>query len=297
MLLIRYATGDEARVGVQDDDGSVRRLPAASLEELLRLPLADFRAATADFGAPENEPVRLLPPVDGRTEVWAAGVTYQRSSEARQEESQVADVYARVYDADRPELFFKSVAWRAVGPGEPIGVRSDSAVDVPEPEIAVVVNAHGEIVGYTVCDDVSSRSIEGENPLYLPQAKVYAGACALGPGIRPAWEIPDCYDLGIAAVVTRDGEVAWSARTSTKVLHRRFDDLVGHLRRQLGLPGGAILSTGTGIVPDLTFTLAAGDTVSITVDGVGTLSNPVLQADPAAFTWLESGPARRWEAA
>jgi 2-dehydro-3-deoxy-D-arabinonate dehydratase len=184
-----------------------------------------------------------------------------------------------------------------VGPDEPIGVRADSAVNVPEPEIAVVVDAHGGFVGYTVCDDVSSRSIEGENPLYLPQAKVYAGACALGPGIRPAWEIDDCYDLGIAATVTRGGETVWSAVTSTKALHRRFDELVGYLRRQLGLPGGAILSTGTGIVPELDFTLTAGDTVAISIAGVGTLSNPVLEADPAAFAWLEGGPARRWEAA
>jgi 2-dehydro-3-deoxy-D-arabinonate dehydratase len=294
MLVIRYAIGDEARVGVRGDDGTVRRLAAASLEELLA---GDFRAAVDNPGAVEDGPVRLLPPVDGRTEVWAAGVTYQRSSEARQEESEVADVYARVYDAERPELFFKSVAWRVVGPDEPIGVRADSAVDVPEPEIAVVVDAAGEIVGYTVCDDVSSRSIEGANPLYLPQAKVYAGACALGPGIRPAWEVPDCYDLGIAATVTRDGGTAWAAQTSTTMLHRRFDDLVGHLRRQLALPGGAILSTGTGIVPDLDFTLTPGDTVAITVDGVGTLSNPVLEADPAAFAWLESGPARRWPGA
>jgi 2-dehydro-3-deoxy-D-arabinonate dehydratase len=293
MLVIRYAIGDEVRIGVRSDDGTVRRLGVASMEELLA---GDFRATVEKPGAVEDGPVRLLPPVDGRTEVWAAGVTYQRSSEARQEESQVADVYAKVYDADRPELFFKSVAWRVVGPDEPIGVRTDSPVDVPEPEVAVVVDASGEIVGYTVCDDVSSRSIEGENPLYLPQAKVYAGACALGPGIRPAWEIDDCYDLGIAATVTRGGETVWSAVTSTKALHRRFDELVGYLRRQLGLPGGAILSTGTGIVPELDFTLTAGDTVAISIAGVGTLSNPVLEADPAAFAWLESGPARRWEA-
>jgi 2-dehydro-3-deoxy-D-arabinonate dehydratase len=297
MQVIRYASGDKPRVGVQYDDGTVRRLNAASLEELWRLPAADFRAAVEDPAGPEQGPVRLLPPVDGLTEVWAAGVTYQRSSDARQEESQVADVYARVYGADRPELFFKSVAWRVVGPDEPIGIRTDSAVDVPEPELAVVVNAGGDIVGYTVCDDVSSRSIEGANPLYLPQAKVYAGACALGPGIRPAWEIADCYDLGIAAEVTRSGGAVWSARTSTKLLHRRFDELVGYLRRQLPLPSGAILSTGTGIVPELDFTLAPGDVVAITVDGVGTLSNPVLDAGPAAFAWLESGPARRWDGA
>jgi 2-dehydro-3-deoxy-D-arabinonate dehydratase len=213
--------------------------------------------------------------------VWAAGVTYERSSEARQEESVVADVYSRVYDAARPELFFKSVAWRVAGPGEPVGIRDDSEIDVPEPELALVVNAGGDIVGYTVCDDVSSRSIEGENPLYLPQAKVYAGCCALGPGIRPFWEVP--YALGIQVEVLRDGHRVWDGTTSTKMLHRRFDDLVAYLGRHLGLPDGAVLSTGTGLVPSLDFTLAVGDTVTVTVDGIGTLSNPVIAADPAAF--------------
>jgi 2-dehydro-3-deoxy-D-arabinonate dehydratase len=298
MLLIRYAveSGDTPLVGVRIDPATVRRAEVRRLDELLALPAADFRAAVeriAAHGPVEDRAIRLLPPVDGRTEVWASGVTYQRSNEARQEESEVADVYARVYAAARPELFFKSVAWRVVGHGEPIGVRSDSDVDVPEPELALVVNRDGDIVGYTVCDDVSSRSIEGANPLYLPQAKVYAGACALGPGIRPAWEIEDPYELAIAAEVRRGGVVVWSGETSTKLLHRRFDELVEYLGRQLALPAGAVLSTGTGLVPELDFTLTPGDTVSITVEGIGTLTNAVLTAEPAAFSWLESGPLRR----
>lgn len=278
MLVIRYAIGDATHVGVRTDDGAVHRAAVATLAEMLA---GDFRALTeqAAAGPAETGEVRVLAPVDALTEVWAAGVTYQRSSDARQEESQVADVYARVYAAERPELFFKSVAWRVAGPGDPIGVRNDSAVDVPEPEVAVVVDARGAIVGYTVCDDVSSRSIEGENPLYLPQAKIYAGSCALGPGIRPAWEVPDPYALGITAVVRRGAEVAWSAQTSTDQLHRRFDDLAEHLTRQLPMPHGAILSTGTGIVPDMSFTLMAGDEVTITVDGIGELTNPVRDAD------------------
>ncbi|MEV6847560.1 fumarylacetoacetate hydrolase family protein [Actinoplanes sp. NPDC051411] len=285
MLVIRYAAGGTSHVGVRLDH-EVRRFPDISLAALLRLPAAEFRASLeriAAEGPVEDREIRLLPPVDGRTEVWAAGVTYERSSEARQEESVVADVYSRVYDAARPELFFKSVAWRVAGPGEPVGIRDDSEIDVPEPELALVVNAGGDIVGYTVCDDVSSRSIEGENPLYLPQAKVYAGCCALGPGIRPFWEVPDPYALGIQVEVLRDGHRVWDGTTSTKMLHRRFDDLVAYLGRHLGLPDGAVLSTGTGLVPSLDFTLAVGDTVTVTVDGIGTLSNPVIAADPAAF--------------
>jgi 2-dehydro-3-deoxy-D-arabinonate dehydratase len=280
VLIVRYAVANETFVGLQDGE-TVRRFPHVSLAELLRLPADAFRAEVervAAEGLVENREIRLLPPVDERTEVWAAGVTYERSSEARQEESVVADVYSRVYDAARPELFFKSVAWRVAGTGDPIGIRDDSEIDVPEPEVALVVNAGGEIVGYTVCDDVSSRSIEGENPLYLPQAKVYAGCCALGPGIRPAWEIPDPYALVIDVSVLRDGARVWEGSTSTKMLHRRFDDLVSYLTRQLDFPDGAVLSTGTGLVPGLDFTLTIGDTVTVTVDGVGVLSNPVTAA-------------------
>ena len=147
----------------------------------------------------------MLAPIDGQTEVWAAGVTYKRSEEARVEESATPDIYSRVYRAERPELFFKANARRVAGPDAPVVVRSDSTWDVPEPEVAIVVNARGEIVGYTIGNDVSSRSIEGENPLYLPQAKVYAGSCALGPGITPAWEVADPYALGIRMRIERGG--------------------------------------------------------------------------------------------
>jgi 2-dehydro-3-deoxy-D-arabinonate dehydratase len=215
--------------------------------------------------------------VDGDTEVWAAGVTYRRSREARVEESRDGDVYTRVYSAERPELFFKSVAWRVVGDGEPVGVRADSESNTPEPELALVVNAAAEIVGLTICDDVSSRSIEGANPLYLPQAKVYTASCALGPAIRPIWEIRDPLDLAIAGTITRAGSVVWSAATSSAQLHRTFDDLVGHLFRAMEFPYGVILSTGTGIVPELDLTLTEGDVVRVEIEDVGVLTNPVIR--------------------
>jgi 2-dehydro-3-deoxy-D-arabinonate dehydratase len=243
------------------------------------MPLNEIRAvvdaATGADPLPDS-PHPTLVPVDGLTEVWAGGVTYRRSRQARMEESGDADVYARVYDAVRPELFFKSVAWRAVGEGDPIGVRADSPSNTPEPELALVLNSAAEIVGLTVCDDVSSRSIEGENPLYLPQAKVYTGSCALGPGIRPIWEIADPAQLSIACTIIRDGTVVWSATTSTAMLHRRFDDLIEHLFRAMAFPHGVILSTGTGIVPELDLSLSAGDVVRIEIDQVGVLTNPVV---------------------
>jgi len=291
MRIIRYLDAeDRPAVGVADDDGRVRPLPVPSLADLLGAPLADIRAVVESAAAAATPlpatrlpggPPRILAPVDGRTEVWASGVTYQRSREARVEESGDGDVYTRVYDAVRPELFFKSVAWRAVGDGDPIGVRADSDSNTPEPELALVLNAAAELVGLTICDDVSSRTIEGENPLYLPQAKVYTASCALGPGIRPIWEVGDPTDLAISCTITRDGEPVWSARTSTAMLHRRLDDLVEHLYRALAFPYGAILSTGTGIVPGLDLSLRDGDVVRIEIDGIGTLTNPVIRV-PAA---------------
>lgn len=240
--------------------------------------------------------MRLLAPVDGRTEVWAAGVTYRRSQEARIEESAVADVYARVYDAARPELFFKSAAWRVVAPGEPVAIRGDSPLNVPEPEVALVVNAHGETIGVTVCKDVSSRSIEGENPLYLPQAKIYAGACALGPGIRAISEV-DATDLDIAVSIHRGTDIVWSDETSTAQLHRTYDDLVEHLFRCENFPDGVVLSTGTGLVPGMDVTLHPGDTVRITVEGIGTLENPVVKGKqyvgPGATATVPWSPAGR----
>jgi 2-dehydro-3-deoxy-D-arabinonate dehydratase len=291
--IIRYAGEAGAAVAVQDGDG-IRPLPVPALADLLALPLGQFRAVVGRAAAAEPRPAagRPLPPVDGLTEVWASGVTYERSSAARQEESQVADVYARVYAAERPELFFKSPAWRVCGPGEPIGIRDDSPVNVPEPELALVCNAHAEIVGVTICNDVSSRSIEGENPLYLPQAKVYTGACALGPGIVPAWELPDLRALTITATVRRGGAAAWHGQTSTAQLHRGLPDLVGYLFRHADFPHGVVLSTGTGLVPDLDFTLERGDEVRIDIDGIGRLVNPVRPATAQWFGWLTPAPDR-----
>jgi 2-dehydro-3-deoxy-D-arabinonate dehydratase len=190
-------------------------------------------------------------------------------------------VYDRVYAAERPELFFKSAAWRVSGPGAPVSVRSDSTIDVPEPELAVVLNAAGAVAGYTVCNDMSSRSIEGQNPLYLPQAKIYLGGCAVGPSIRPAWEVPDPYALAIELAITRDGAVAWQGSASTAALHRRIDELAAWLFREDDFPAGAILSTGTSLVPELPFTLQAGDEVRIRIPGIGELVNPVVRGKAA----------------
>ncbi|GAA3818210.1 fumarylacetoacetate hydrolase family protein [Sphaerisporangium flaviroseum] len=286
MNIVRYRTrhSAEPRVGLHDVEGVAELVGVASLAELWALPLAQLRARLADGPLGDRVPlseVDLLAPVDGRTEVWGAGVTYESSREARVEESeQAATVYELVYDAERPELFFKSVGWRAVGPGGRLSIRPDSAVDVPEPELALVVNRLGEIVGYTVCNDMSSRSIEGENPLYLPQAKIYFGGCGLGPWIRPAWEIDDPYSLTIGMTIHRDGSPVWSGETSTARLRRRLDALVWYLMRNDVHPDGVVLSTGTCLVPPSPFTLAPGDVVEIGIGDVGTLRNPIVRGNP-----------------
>lgn len=208
-------------------------------------------------------------------EVWAAGVTYERSREARMEESTDADVYDRVYDAARPELFFKAPAWRVRGPGQPIAIRFDSTWDVPEPELGVVFGADGTIQGLTVCDDVSSRSIEGENPLYLPQAKFYDGACAIGPALVVVDD--PMAARAITLTIERDGAVVSKDETSTGRLHRGLAELGQWLFAATSFPHGVVLSTGTGIVPADDFTLQPGDVVSIAIEGLGTLTNPVEQ--------------------
>jgi 2-dehydro-3-deoxy-D-arabinonate dehydratase len=168
-----------------------------------------------------------------------------------------------------------------VGPGGRVSARADSQVDVPEPELAAVLNYAGEVVGYTICNDMSSRSIEGQNPLYLPQAKIYLGGCALGPVIRPAWEVPDPYALAIEMSIGRGGAVAWSGRTSTSGLRRRIPELAGYLFREDEFPAGVVLSTGTCLVPDLPFTLQAGDEIRITIDQIGELVNHVVRGKAA----------------
>jgi len=283
--LVRFHLGDRrARVGVLDGDAVTELAAPGSLGDLLALPLDRIRAACEHPGGATRRAAdaELLAPVDGRMEVWAAGVTYERSRTARMAESgQSADVYDRVYGAARPELFFKSAAWRVSGPGEPVSVRSDSVIDVPEPELAVVLNAAGDVAGYTICNDMSSRSIEGENPLYLPQAKIYLGGCAAGPWIVPAWEVPDPYALTIELTIARGGVVAWEGSASTAALHRKIDELAGYLFREDEFPAGAILSTGTSVVPDLPFTLEAGDEVRIRISGIGELVNPVVRGKAA----------------
>ncbi len=284
MRLVRFLAGDgSAAVGVLGDGMIAPARGVGTLAELLALPLSRIREVCAGAGEPTIPlaDVALLAPVDGRTEVWAAGVTYERSRDARVVESEhEADVYERVYAAERPELFFKSAAWRVVGPGGAVSVRADSEIDVPEPELAAVLNRTGAVAGYTICNDMSSRSIEGENPLYLPQAKIYLGGCAVGPWIRPAWEVPDPYALTIEMTIGRGGAAAWTGTTSTSGLRRRVEELAAYLFRADEFPDGAVLSTGTCLVPDLPFTLQQGDEISIRIDEIGELTNPVVRGKP-----------------
>lgn len=247
------------------------------LAELLAMPLAQARAlveqaAAGAAGAPAAGEV--LAPVDEQ-EVWAAGVTYRRSRDGRMEESDNASVYDLVYEADRPEIFFKSTAGRVVADGDHVGIRTDSGWDVPEPEVGLVVNSDGEIFGYVVGNDMSSRSIEGKNSLYLPQAKMYDRACSLGPGIRPVWELADG-PLDVTIRIERDGAPVFEAAGSTSDMKRTFPELVDWLTRAMTFPTGAVLLTGTGLVPDRDFTLNPDDVVVIDVGGVGTLTNPVV---------------------
>lgn len=250
------------------------------LRNLLQMRASELRAQIEDMvqtGAADNPSANILAPIDGETEVWAAGVTYKQSEEARKEESGTPDIYAKVYTAQRPELFFKATPRRVAGLDAPIVVRADSTWDVPEPELVLVINAYGEIIGYTIGNDVSSRSIEGENPLYLPQAKVYASCCALGPGITPAWEVADPYNLTISLTIERNKQVYWEGETSTRELKRRFDELVTYLFLENDFPDGVFLCTGTALVPEKQFTLQPGDVVQIRVDQLGSLRNPVVR--------------------
>ena len=272
LQLVRLDIGGEARwaVRTQAGDAPLR----VGLDDLLRMSLAEARATVDVPEIPVDLGGSVLPPVDSQ-EVWAAGVTYERSRAGRVEESSEAGVYDRVYLARRPEVFFKATAQRVVADGQPVGVRADSPWNAPEPELGLVLNARGEIFGYVVGNDVSSRSIEGENPLYLPQAKVYDRSCSLGPGIVPVWAAPELpFDIGLR--VSRGDAVAYQGTTSTASITRPFEDLAGWLMAALTFPVGAVLLTGTGIVPDESFTLRAGDVVTIDIPGIGTLTNPVV---------------------
>ncbi len=221
--------------------------------------------------------ITLLKPIEFQ-EVWGAGVTYQRSKEARQEESeQGGSFYDLVYRADRPELFFKATPSRVVGPGQAVRVRSDTSWCVPEPELALVLAPDLRLVGFTVGNDMSARDIEGRNPLYLPQAKVFEACCALGPVVTLADAMPPVETIGIAMEIDRDGVKVFEGATSVARMARRFDELISWLGRDNLFPEGAFLLTGTGVVPPDAFSLRGGDVVRITIDGIGTLVNPVFQ--------------------
>jgi len=245
------ANADEGTAGL--DEAAAAYVDAA--EE------TDFDAGEA--GLPAEPP-----------EVWASGVTYQISEEARQEESDKPDVYIDVYESERPEVFFKATPSRTVGPGEAVGIRGDSTWDTPEPELAVVLY-QGSIVGYTIGNDMSSRSIEGENPLYLPQAKVYDRCCSLGPCVVSAADIEDPHDLEMTMQIHRDGEVVYVGVTNTKEMVRTCEELTSYLTRHNVLPDLTVLLTGTALVPKDGFTLREGDEVEIEIEGFGTLTNPV----------------------
>jgi 2-dehydro-3-deoxy-D-arabinonate dehydratase len=260
--------------------------PSFTLDVVLQLPkaavtgfLRSLPKGASTAGAP------LLAPVEPTSEVWAAGVTYLRSRDAREEESAVKDVYARVYEAKRPELFFKANGWRVAGHDMPIRVRDDSAWNVPEPELALVINSAGEIVGHTICNDVSSRDIEGDNPLYLPQAKVYNGSCAVGPGIHIG-NTDRLKDLTIALEITRGGRTAFTGETRTSQIKRSLDELADYLTMELDFPRGAFLSTGTGIVPGQDFSLTHGDVVAITIGGADDITTMTLENEVAGKSTL-----------
>jgi 2-dehydro-3-deoxy-D-arabinonate dehydratase len=291
MILIRYYDPDHgAQLGVQQGD-AVYRLPGfALLSSWLRVSIRHVDIAIADLEhLPEEadqvlevsqfadtqdfERPHLLAPVDEQ-DVWGAGVTYERSREAREAESREAEVYDYVFAAKRPELFFKAHGRDVVGHGGDVGIRKDAIWSVPEPELAVVLNPAMELVGFTIGNDMSSRDIESESPLYLPQAKIYTSSCALGPGIllTPSAEWPDA---AIHLRIMRDRELAFEGETHTRFIHRHIGELVEYLGRCNQFPNGVVLLTGTGIVPPDTFTLQEGDVVHIFVDGIGTLTNTV----------------------
>lgn len=269
MQLTRHQTADGPRWAADNQ----WLPPGFGLSLLLQVHKAQIGALLQTLRTDEAASGDLLAPIDDVQEVWASGVTYLRSREAREAESESRDVYEKVYDAERPELFFKAHGWRARGHGQPIRVRDDSKWNVPEPELTLVINSAGEIVGWCVGNDVSSRDIEGANPLYLPQAKMYNGSCAVGPGIILDSDT-SLNDLPIRLAITRDGDTLVQDETSTAQIKRSLNDLVDYLVREMDFPHGVLLMTGTGIVPDDEFSLQSGDTVRITI-GEQTLENPV----------------------
>ncbi|MFO7168332.1 MAG: fumarylacetoacetate hydrolase family protein [Chloroflexota bacterium] len=293
MYLCRFGESEDgARIGVVRDgavyDVTERWATMADLlrwsaghgnqlgETLLKLVTGAAPAAQLSELASGQGRLRLLKPTDAQ-EVWAAGVTYERSRVAREEESAGSGIYDRVYTAPRPEIFFKATPSRTVGPGEAVAVRQDSRWNVPEPELGLVVNPALELVGFTIGNDMSSRDIEGENPLYLPQAKVYARCCALGPVIACCDAIADPRALTVRLEIRRGGAQLFAGEISTGKIVRPYEELIGYLGRDNLFPDGVVLLTGTGIVPPDDVSLEAGDEVIIAIDGIGELRNPVVR--------------------
>lgn len=269
------------RIGVAFDDTSVLDLTTAGVDQIEKLLEVDNLATHMNRLVGQTQTrfglrtVKLLPPVD-KQEVWAAGVTYQRSKTARMEESQSsASVYDQVYDAPRPELFFKSLPEKVVAANDAVGIRKDATWNVPEPELALVFSSKGRLVGYTIGNDMSSRDIEGQNPLYLPQAKVYRQSCALGPFIKVGILENEARTWTIHLRIQRGTKVVFQGETSVGQIKRRFDELGSYLFRSQSFPHGVVLLTGTGIVPPDNVTLQAADVVRISISGIGVLENTV----------------------
>jgi 2-dehydro-3-deoxy-D-arabinonate dehydratase len=283
MPLIRFRHDGRPTLGVLRNAATPEVIPLPlSLAELLALPLTQAQAAVEHATGPvlPFSPADVLPPVDEQ-EVWAAGVTYRRSRDGRIEESGNETLYDHVYASARPEIFFKATPGRVVTDGDPVGIRADSSWDVPEAEIGLVINSGGEILGYIAGNDMSSRSIEGENALYLPQAKMYEASCALSASVTPVWEAPPL-PLGVSVTIGRGSEIVYNAQTSSDAMQRTFPELVTWLTLALPMPAGAVLLTGTGLVPGADVTVEPGDLITVEVDGVATLINPVIRVGSPA---------------
>ena len=286
MKLCRFKNKEKqdhaARIGLVNEDSTVTDLTAAGIEKLTRLLEAEDPVALVGQLAKLSLPrlplteIQLLAPV-GWHEVWAAGVTYLRSKTARMDESDFsASAYDKVYAAERPEIFFKSLPHKVIAPGDAVGIRRDAKWSVPEPELALVMNSRGKIVGHTIGNDMSSRDIEGENLLYLPQAKTYHRSCAIGPWIVLGTPEAQAREWTITLDIERDGKNVFTGETSVGQIKRRFEELAGFLFRSQIFPFGAILLTGTGIVPPDTFTLQNDDVIEIEITGIGSLRNAVV---------------------
>lgn len=289
MRIIRFLDGQQKWLAAVTDDEQAYRLPQADFMtliyqarekgvtpvQLIESALKPVNKLTDDWTS-----LHLITPVDA-PEVWAAGVTYQRSREARNYEAtdgklDAETFYDKVYDAERPEIFFKSTAARTVGPNEAVTLRSDSTWQIPEPELGLVLAADGSIVGYIAGNDMSCRDIEGENPLYLPQAKIWRNSCSIGPAIRLAETVKNPYEFSIVCQIYRDEIMVVKSEASTSELNRKLDELVSFLARDNDVYDGTVLLTGTSIVPPNDFTLEPGDRIEISISDIGTLINPVI---------------------